>query len=582
MFGCSSCTLDNKAVNDVPIRPNELDLLSESTQKFSINCLQVCEASHADCQGGSRAFENGELTRGVAISDLPSRLLQVEHGNNLIKLVEMSSLTLEEQENVSDAGFVSLSYCWGGDQLLKLVKDSLAMFKDGIARSTLPKTLQDAIFVTDSIGLSYIWIDSLCILQDDDKDKELEIARMSTYYSANSVTICAASASTCEEGFLAMRSDTYYDARPFQFPFETRDGTGSILLYMESEPLEPTTERAWTLQETLLSRRILVFSSKQLYWCCATANAGCGGPSSELQNRILGDPETLVPGIYPLKVLELYPMTLQWRRIVEEFMVRKLGFANDKLLAVSAIAASLHRAFIERHGNIVYLAGLFFSNTDTNHTSGQLLWYTKAAKSKRADIYRSPSWSWACLDGPIHHLLYTSYYPLPSNLDQYHIRYRILEYGTDLLTPSAPYGAVSGGFLLIQAPLRAPDASLAIPRRVIVDPETPACSLKGFGDNEETYLGLFPDAEEDQPQMSRGLSGKDEIVCLELVSYTPKRASPIGLVLARCAGEKVETCRRIGIFIFCRSKEGKYEPDAWRAARESFFADVTLQDVRIV
>jgi hypothetical protein len=74
----------------------------------------------------------------------------------------------------------------------------------------------------------------------------------------------------------------------------------------------------------------------------------------------------------------------------------------------------------------------------------------------------------------------------------------------------------------------------------------------------------------------------DQIFCFKLLPYSSKRASPIGLVLARCADMDIETYRRIGILVFCRSKESEHEPDFWRAATESFFAGVEPRDVRVV
>lgn len=82
--------------------------------------------------------------------------------------------------------------------------------------------------------------------------------------------------------------------------------------------------------------------------------------------------------------------------------------------------------------------------------------------------------------------------------------------------------------------------------------------------------------------METGLGNDDRIFCLELVPYVPERASPIGLILARCTGAAVETYSRIGIFVFCRSEVGQHEPDAWSAARHSFFAGATMRDVRVV
>lgn len=417
------------------------------------------------------AFEHGKLTaEKISISDLPLRLLLITDSGSRIRLVELPDLKPSQREEISTSGFAALSYCWGGDQAVKLTKDTITRLRRGIATRELPKSLADAVWAAGSIRLSYIWIDALCIKQDDKTDKELEIAKMSTYYSASTVALCAASASGCEEGFLEARSGTHYVAGPFQLPCLTGDGTGSILLYKESESQEPTTKRAWTLQESLLSRRILVFSSKKLYWCCAVANAGCGGPHRELANRIMGDPESLVPGIYPLKVLEKLPPAVQWSRITQDFMKRSLGLPDDKLLAISAIATVMHQLFTERIGDVVYLAGLFISLSDLMEMSEQLLWYTEVHQSRRARRYRAPSWSWACLDGVVHNFGDQSYFPKPLNRDQYSFRTRMLSHSIDLSIPSAPYGAVQSGHLLLRGALRVPDSSIGVPRHVITDP----------------------------------------------------------------------------------------------------------------
>jgi Heterokaryon incompatibility protein (HET) len=79
-----------------------------------------------------------------------------------------------------------------------------------------PKTLSDAIKVCREIGMRYIWIDALCIVQDDPKDKAREIGQMGRIYKDATLTIMAASAKTVHEGSV---DDAKIDAPEAKLPF---------------------------------------------------------------------------------------------------------------------------------------------------------------------------------------------------------------------------------------------------------------------------------------------------------------------------------------------------------------------------
>lgn len=180
----------------------------------------------------------------------------LDNTNSQIRLVETDPLTSLDRQ-----GYAIVSYCWGGEQHKRLTKADKDSFEQGFSYLDIPQTLQDAITVTRSLALDYIWIDTMCIIQDDPSDVENEPRRMSEYYSGSTVTICAASASKCSEGFLKVNSDSDFLAGPFQIPLRTQPGKylSSVQLFVPAPmPVQPTAKRAWTFQESMLSRRLLI------------------------------------------------------------------------------------------------------------------------------------------------------------------------------------------------------------------------------------------------------------------------------------------------------------------------------------
>lgn len=101
--------------------------------------------------------------------------------------------------------YLTLSYVWGGDQIHKTTTANLSSYEQGIAASLLHSTIRDAIYVTHMLGFRWLWIDSLCIIQDSDEDKAHEIGRMHHIYRYSHLTIMAASANGVSESFLQER-----------------------------------------------------------------------------------------------------------------------------------------------------------------------------------------------------------------------------------------------------------------------------------------------------------------------------------------------------------------------------------------
>ncbi len=107
------------------------------------------------------------------------------------------------------AQYTALSHCWGALKPLTTTGSSLEQRKQGIEWSSLPKTFRDAIHVTHSLGIKYLWIDSLCIVQDDSVDWEVESAKMASIYSQSFITIAATAAVNGSEGCYMERNPRY-------------------------------------------------------------------------------------------------------------------------------------------------------------------------------------------------------------------------------------------------------------------------------------------------------------------------------------------------------------------------------------
>ena len=226
--------------------------------------IESCE-DHVDCSTTSDVL-------------LPTRVIEVSpnFGKQRSRLLVTDGLK---------GRYNTLSYCWG-TQSMVLTYRTLAQFQKEIDLLMLSKTVQDGIEITISLGIPYLWIDTICILQDRPRDKALEISRMASIYQSSHITIVAASAKNADEGFLLPRKAP---APANEIPFMhhgVRAGTVNIRRRLRNRevssagtprpPLDPMDSRAWTLQEQLLSQRLLVYSTDTLQWRCKDVVANLG------------------------------------------------------------------------------------------------------------------------------------------------------------------------------------------------------------------------------------------------------------------------------------------------------------------
>lgn len=180
-LACDDCL---RAASFIPHRPRPLTV-DEALAKVR-GWISHCNAAHPKCN--PRAHPQ------------PARLLDVADPDTVV-LVDT---------NPDDVPllYVAPSYCWGPSSAslrqVRTLRENMASHRRGIPNASLPKSVGDAIRVSRSVRCRHIWIDALCIVQDDDEDRAPEISRMGYIYTYSHFTLVAAGAADCAQGFLGI------------------------------------------------------------------------------------------------------------------------------------------------------------------------------------------------------------------------------------------------------------------------------------------------------------------------------------------------------------------------------------------
>jgi hypothetical protein len=451
---------DGGTSDSFPTPPN----LTPGSNDAATNWLASCVQGHPDCARVNDVFA-------------PPRLLYVADTGDQVHLVRMDAK--------KPVPYAVLSYCWGGDQIFKTTKSNV----DKIHRALkdLPQTIQDAVQVTRQLQLDYLWVDSMCIIQDSIEDKSALVSQMHKIYACAHVTIAASVASKCTEGFLAPRTNILQ----FRIPINYRAGAdasyrvGSIVLTPGSRgSIEPLVTRAWTLQESLLSRRILSYGSRQLRWFCVT-DERCDGGVLDRDSANFASFQTLEETAIDLprrrlkaKTLPKDPTSLPWLQIVEQYAKRDISVSSDKLVAISAVAQRLDIMTKGEWGS--YHAGIW-----QERFFEQLLWAMSTGEiAKKIAEYRAPSWSWASVDGK-------PKWPWMEHLVDIKISCKLMGVKTQPLRSEEPFGAVTMGELKVSGKVK--DAVWSADRKTLKDSSTQAAIT-------DKVMQTFPDTLEDGAQ----------------------------------------------------------------------------------
>jgi len=228
---------------------------SESHFKIIRQWLKNCDENHQayKCHASNSTF-------------LPTRLIDVGCNGS-------DSVRLYETQVTDSIRYLALSHAWGKKPpYFRTFKRDIEKYKEGIKIADLTTTFKDAVNVTRELGVQYLWIDSICIIQRDeldDGDFEQESARMEEIFSSAYCVLAASSAEGQSDGFLNEREGSDRE-------FVTFDRQGQPPFYIcrfiddfKEHVLEgPLNKRGWVMQERALARRTIYFTNKQTYWEC--------------------------------------------------------------------------------------------------------------------------------------------------------------------------------------------------------------------------------------------------------------------------------------------------------------------------
>jgi len=272
--------------------------------------------------------------------------------------------------------YAALSHCWGDPKDMERAKTTKENYHDrlhSIPYIDLPNSFRDATRITRELGLQYLWIDSLCIIQDDASDWQHESTKMTATYENAFITLAATASSGCKEGIRTSHK------RARHFPnFSVRPAPN--LGYLQQQPLF---QRGWTLQEIILSPRVVHFADDELYLVCRSFTMSHDGHN-------LG-PGTAVANLHSPPGRLSHNVWWNW---VEDYSRRLLTYPQDKLPAL----AGLTQKFQQQTG-ATPAVGLW---TDDLHYG--LLWWPTTVTSRPQDVSFIPTWSWTSVDGAVKQL----------------------------------------------------------------------------------------------------------------------------------------------------------------------------------
>ncbi|KAM6519284.1 hypothetical protein FALCPG4_012929 [Fusarium falciforme] len=333
------------------------------------DCYHSCNAHHVDC----RRSRNSEM---------PSRL------------VDMLEMRVMDVSQGSSFDYIALSYVWGTAPFITLTSTTSEPLRrrnslqhDSIS---IPRTIEDAIEIGKFLGHRYIWIDSLCIKQDDRDDQTKEIRRMHEIYANAALTIVAATGSSAQVPLLDIEADQLSNQ------YHTIGGKQFCLDRPELKPLVNFTTwftRGWTLQELNCSSKIVYFLPERTYYSCNTGSWNEDFPldpsiPAETYKSLRDEDPKVAAFFHGENPSECYI------EMAEQLSRRQFTRDDDVLRALSG----MYNMFAQQK------LGPAAAGIPVNFLESGLMWQPSGQLRRRTASYTNqpqPTWSWAGWAGPV-------------------------------------------------------------------------------------------------------------------------------------------------------------------------------------
>ncbi|KAK8024695.1 hypothetical protein PG990_002518 [Apiospora arundinis] len=362
----------------------------------------ACDNSHHDCYPWKKTAE---------LPAMPTRVIDVGTASApVLRLVETSSDSRRLR-----AKYVALSHCWGqltDDEKFCATKETMDSIRDHIPFEKLPQSFRDAVTVTRELGVRYLWIDSICIIQDDKEDWAAEAQKMGDVFNSAYCTLAASSAKSSTEGFMgpepgekeAKTSPRTRLSRKVATVATAPDGSPRLYLCRNIDNFRDDVEgsvlasRGWVFQERALSRRTIHFTSTQLYWECGKGvHCETLGKLNNTKAALMGDAEFPQSALKYFKGgrISLYQYAYE--------VYSRLAFTHwtDRAVALLGLESRIGAAFKTRAEFGIleeYLRrGLLWKRSKTCQRLSPI-------EPKHGSSAVVPSWSWMAYEGAIDYL----------------------------------------------------------------------------------------------------------------------------------------------------------------------------------
>jgi hypothetical protein len=356
------------------------------------NWLGECQEHHPDCY------------RRTGRESLPLRLLDVRD--------EKLRLVVSSDQPSSALRYATLSYCWGGRLPVLTSQSTRATFEESIPEGPLPRTFRDAVEIARSLDIPYLWIDALCIVQDDAEEWQQEAAKMQHIYSGSFLTIAASeskdSAGGCFANNTALASSLLSSPPPLRnehavnkaaSSLRSTEGACVVSLHIPGRDCNATirvqaetpwhiqrskhlSTRGWVLQEQLLSSRLIHCMQSEVHWQCAQ--------SYNTQAGQMIDSDTLLDDQFNFAYSPSKKRERTWCDWIEEYSNRNFSIPGDRIPALTGIVD--HYAAMTGYSHLLGLWKETFVR--------DLLWI-RVGDVKRGPPSNTPSWTWLSCYAPI-------------------------------------------------------------------------------------------------------------------------------------------------------------------------------------